>query len=68
MPKEYVHEILKWADMKSNPMLVQLTASDYTRLRAKWCLPAIDLGKWTASSASGATPKGRETVRRSTAK
>jgi hypothetical protein len=68
MPKEYVHEIMKWVDMNSHPMLVQLTASDYTRLKAKWCLPAIDLGKWTASSAIGTTTKARETVRKSTAK
>lgn len=34
-----VEELLRWLDPKKGPILVQLPADEYTRLRGKWRLP-----------------------------
>jgi D-alanyl-D-alanine dipeptidase len=36
-----LREVLAWLDPKKQPLLVQLTAAEYERLRGKWKLPAI---------------------------
>jgi zinc D-Ala-D-Ala dipeptidase len=36
-----LQEVINWLDPKKRPLLVQLTADDYARLRERWNLPAI---------------------------
>ena len=36
-----LREVAAWLDPKKDPLLVQLTATEYQRLREKWKLPAI---------------------------
>jgi L,D-peptidoglycan transpeptidase YkuD (ErfK/YbiS/YcfS/YnhG family) len=39
MQKENMQEILRWLDAKQTPVLVQLPAGEFERLRDKWKLP-----------------------------
>lgn len=41
MPRERVESLLAWFDPAREPMLVQLPASEYKRLRKRWHLPAL---------------------------
>jgi D-alanyl-D-alanine dipeptidase len=36
-----LREVLAWLDPGKQPLLVQLTAQEYQRLRVKWELPAM---------------------------
>ncbi|HEX2693040.1 MAG TPA: L,D-transpeptidase family protein [Gemmatimonadaceae bacterium] len=36
-----LREVINWLDPKKRPLLVQLTASDYARLRSRWDLPSV---------------------------
>ena len=45
MEEESLTELLRWLDPKKEPLLVQLTEGEYTRLRAAWRLPALALDK-----------------------
>lgn len=36
-----LQEVINWLDPKKRPLLVQLTAADYARLRDRWSLPVI---------------------------
>jgi zinc D-Ala-D-Ala dipeptidase len=36
-----LREVINWLDPKKQPLLVQLTARDYSRLRSGWNLPSI---------------------------
>jgi zinc D-Ala-D-Ala dipeptidase len=36
-----LREVINWLDPKKRPLLVQLTAADYARLRERWSLPVI---------------------------
>lgn len=38
-PKDDVEALLRWLDPARRPMLVELTAAEYGRLRARWSLP-----------------------------
>ncbi|MDQ6873368.1 MAG: hypothetical protein M3037_15405 [Gemmatimonadota bacterium] len=40
--EEKLREVMMWLDPAKQPLLVQLTASDYATLRAKWKLPALE--------------------------
>jgi hypothetical protein len=35
---------MMWLDPAKRPLLVQLTATDYARLRARWKLPPVGPG------------------------
>jgi D-alanyl-D-alanine dipeptidase len=39
MREEELEQVLRWLDPRRTPVLVQLTAPDYRRLRARWSLP-----------------------------
>jgi len=41
MPRERVESLLSWLDPAREPLLVQLPASEYKRLRKGWHLPAL---------------------------
>lgn len=41
MPRERVESLLGWLDPAREPLLVQLPASEYKRLRKRWHLPAL---------------------------
>jgi L,D-peptidoglycan transpeptidase YkuD (ErfK/YbiS/YcfS/YnhG family) len=37
-----LRDMIVWLDPAKRPLLVQLTANDYARLRAGWKLPAVN--------------------------
>jgi D-alanyl-D-alanine dipeptidase len=39
-----LHDLMMWLDPAKRPLLVQLTATDYARLRARWKLPPVGPG------------------------
>ncbi|HEX7318704.1 MAG TPA: L,D-transpeptidase family protein [Pyrinomonadaceae bacterium] len=45
MEESSLTELLRWLDPKKGPLLVQLTESEYARLRGAWRMPALDPGK-----------------------
>lgn len=45
MEESSLKELLRWLDPRKGPLLVQLTESEYARLRGAWRLPALDSHK-----------------------
>ncbi|MFC1694226.1 L,D-transpeptidase [Candidatus Latescibacterota bacterium] len=43
MSEEHILRLLTWLDEKKNPVLVQLTRSNYLRLKDEWGLPEITI-------------------------
>lgn len=41
MPREELEAILSWLDPKQKPVLVQMPAAEYSRLRRRWKLPHL---------------------------
>ncbi len=39
MPAEYLEPLIRWLDQRSHPVLVQLPAEEYRRLKTEWRLP-----------------------------
>ena len=42
MPQEKLEAVLAWLDPKRNPMLVQLPAAEYKKMKRKWKLPEME--------------------------
>ena len=41
MPQDQLESLLTWLDPARNPLLVQLPAPEYERLRKRWKLPHL---------------------------
>ena len=53
MPQANLESLISWLDPAREPLLVQLPAAQYQKLRKRWGLPKID-----AAAASGSTMQG----------
>ena len=42
IPKDKIERIVRWLDRRRKPLLVQLPAQTYTRMKYQWKLPTVD--------------------------